>query len=522
MKNIIKITLTVAVAILATACYQSDDNYKYKNPRPEITITGVEKVYEKTAFIDVLKIEPEITSTVANPDFEYCWSIYTYYGDAASPPDVIPVRVISTEKTLDYLVKDKPQSYSIELKVTNKNNGQEAFAVTRMNVTSEFSTGHYILKEIDGKTDMDLHTPDNDLLTDLLLKSLGRRIEGTPNHLGLLGKYSYIDPLSSQIEVTTSLNVATDHEFNMINTADMSVIHNHDNMFYYDNPPAEKSLFSAFQNFGAIYFSDQGVYFATYDLIWGGGGSGKFGVRLAVPGGCRPSKHVVVNPYYSFFFDESQGRFMYIDMNAGVGIYNDEDAAGNTPEYKPNNIPHKLLYFGRSQVEMWTTNGFAVMQDKADAGKRYLYEMTLSYDTTNPIIEVRDMSGTKFAQADRYAINELQARVIYFVVNNQLYTYKIDDKLEEPLTLTGLAADEEITYLSNRYWLDGPEETQFNYLAVGTYKGGNYKVYLYEMVGGMPIGAPVRILQGEGKMTFMQYVTPDLTAENNDKYPSSY
>lgn len=517
IKNIFGSTLVLALALLLSSCYGRDDNYKYKEPRPAITISGVEASYGKTSFVDQLHIEPQITTTLDNPDLEYLWTIYTSY---ISPPEVVPVRTIGTEPVLDFPVNEKPQTYIIELKVTDKNNGLEAFASTRLEVSNEFSLGHYILKEIDGGTDMDLHLPDNDVIPDLLNKSLGARITGTPNHLGLLGKYSFLNEETAQIEVTTALNVATDTEFNMVNVADMGVIHTHDDMFYYDDPQQEESLFSTFNFYGATYVSDKGVYFTSYDLIWGSGGSGKFGTAMAIPGGCRPSRHIMAEQYYVFMFDELNKRFMYSDFNGTLYAYNNEDSQGNIPPYTPNNVPYDLIYFGRNQIGSNDPSGFAVMQDPNNPDKRYLYEMSLAGGQENPIISVSEITGLNFNRAERFAMNELQARVIYYFVGNQLYSYKIDDGVEEPITLNGFDAGDEITYLSNRYWQGGSDDN-FNYLAIGTYSGGNYKVYLYNVVGGTPVGAPARILQGQGKMRFMQYVTPLFTPQNGDKYPLS-
>ena len=90
------------------------------------------------------------------------------------------------------------------------------------------------------------------------------------------------------------------------------------------------------------------------------------------------------------------------------------------------------------------------------------------------------------------------------------------------MTLQGLGAGEEIVYLRNRFWTGGSEKN-FNYLAVGTQQGNRYKVYFYELQGATPTGAPVRILEGEGRLSSVHYITPEFEAiTSRTDYPLSF
>ena len=111
--------------------------------------------------------------------------------------------------------------------------------------------------------------------------------------------------------------------------------------------------------------------------------------------------------------------------------------------------------------------------------------------------------------------------MIYFVTDGKLYSYNINEKKETELTLQGLGAGEEIVYLRNRYWTGGTKD--FNYLAVGTHSGDRYKVYFYELQGATPTGVPVRILEGEGKVASVHYVTTEFDAiTSRTDYPLSF
>ena len=101
--------------------------------------------------------------------------------------------------------------------------------------------------------------------------------------------------------------------------------------------------------------------------------------------------------------------------------------------------------------------------------------------------------------------------------------YDLEQNTEEPLSLTDMVSEEEITYISNRYWTgDAVEDNNFDYLAIATHKDGKYKVYLYEILGGKPYGKPVRILEGEGKVVKMHYVHPSMTMNSYSDFPGSF
>lgn len=137
---------------------------------------------------------------------------------------------------------------------------------------------------------------------------------------------------------------------------------------------------------------------------------------------------------------------------------------------------------------------YAIFVDEKDVNQRYLYQLEMPSSTqyTNPVKEIVTLpANLKLNSADLYATNRTDTRAIYMVNNNRLYFYDVDNQEESPLNPEGLPADETITYLEHKYWSQTNDaEHNFNYLMIGTYKSGNYKVYMYEMLGGKPMGQP--------------------------------
>ena len=505
---------------MLVSCYETDDKYEAGK---EITVTGVESVYNKTALVDVLHIEPQIATTDPDCDLEYEWKLWQDYTGASSVPKDLVVDTISHERILDYLVVNKPQTYRVELKVTNNTTGQEAYAITTLNVTNDFSKGFYVMKDMGNAADMDLHTADGTAISNVIGKTQGAPMPGTPKSLGVYPKFSYDNKTTLKNEVTTTLNITTTEGFWVIDIADLSTACELETMFYFPGEPSTP-LFGSFVYYGAIYVSDKGIHYSPYDLVWGaGGGTGIFGSAIAIEKGYRLNINIASDRYYTYFFDELNGRFLTVNYNGMLNACSDQDAGGNTPAVTPNNIDNKMLYFGRNKIGT-TAVGFVVMQHPTDPTKRYLYEMTLNGLSTNPMLSKREITGLNLNEATLFANNELQSRVLYYATGSKVYRYLIDDQQENELTLTGFGTGEQITYLKNIYWTGAStDDGKFNYLAIGTQSGGNYKVYLYNLVAGVPTGSPVRVLTGEGKALKMHYITPEFTVDvGNYQYPIGF
>lgn len=127
------------------------------------------------------------------------------------------------------------------------------------------------------------------------------------------------------------------------------------------------------------------------------------------------------------------------------------------------------------------------------------------------VIEIQP--GSHFATATAFASNSQSAAVIYGVDNNKVYSFGLTGTTpEKELTFEGLPSNETITYVSNRYFSGYTDGNNFDHLIIGTQSGNNYKLYMYNMVGGEPVGAPVHVVSGTGKVHSVDYITPSVSS----------
>lgn len=522
MRNMMKFQAVFLLFFGMVACYDKDENYEYK-PKTELSVilNGLKKSY--TSLEDTLYCDPDIMVSDSAHELKYEWSIFTAY-DKDKTPEVVPVTVIGEEKVLRYPVTEKPNSYTVMLRVINENTAQEVCVYEDIRVINELSEGFYVMKEVEGDSDLDLHFLDGEKLENLLYRKNGVRLAGAPNSCSVLLKYSYIDTTTAAFVPTTALALATKEDFHIVDVADLGTIYSHENMFYGEVPGGEESLFACFHCYGTSYFSDKGTYFCYYDLLWGNGGSGKFPVATAINGGCKPNINICSDGSNVFFFDELNGRFLCIDANGGLYDYPDQEGI------PVNGIRHSLLFLGNTGGKQ-----VAIFQDADDAEKLWLYELELVVEdpwwggtmanTGNPITKVSEISNEKLKKAELFCSNETSARILYFVMEDQVYAYDIDNQTETLLNLDGLDAGEEISFIRHRYWgREADPEKNFDCLVVGTQTGNDYEICMYDLTGGMTTGSVARSFTGEGLAVGLQFVTPDfeVTSGFMGDYPVSY
>lgn len=511
---------------LATACYDDKGNYDYVEIS-KITTTGLEDSYSRIAYQDVLHIEPTVTSDRAGEEFDYMWTLNLTKGSGTTSASIkIELDTIGTERILDFPVNVNQGFYDLTLRVTNRNNGVDAFHVMSLSVITKFSEGFYFLKDMGNSTDLDLHMWDNSKITDIIQKAEGEALSASPVGLGLDPGYCFIDTETGKYVITKALTVCSENDVRILNVENMSTIYTHSTMFHSGVAPEEKPYYVWRNAYGVGYMSDKGAYFSAQASIWNLLGAGKFGFPAMVNDeeDSRPNKQGVYVGFYYFFFDELGDRFLYLDFNGGLSaLLNNVKDSQEDEKYTPNGIKHQLKFFVRNFTGNKNT-GYALFEDADVAGKHYLYTMALDDAPYNPIKKVTEIaSASKLNGATLCASNELKAKVIYFVTDNKLYMYDTDLNTEEELTPENLASGEEITYIGNRYWTQKDDtERNFDYLAIATCKDGKYKVHMYETLGGKTYGKPKYVFEGEGKIMKIHYVSPKMAMTSYEYFPGSF
>lgn len=500
MRNIFRILLFTP--LLFSSCFD-DDSTLGTTPVPDIVITGFDKEsYDVTSYSgETLTIEGLVETDYPENELTYKWFYYSDSEAIKAGSSPVKFHFVQEARTLNWEVNLRPDIYTFILEVTARN-GYTVQKTVKVHVTTAFSQGFYILKETaDGNTELDLYTADGNLSTELITAVEGAPLRGRPVSVSWSRNHGYINPDDNARGCCETLNVTTaDGDFRMYRTTDFVNTHDRSNMLY-DNAMdtsevpyffgTTSKLNVCITNYGlrtqdVASFSFSGVSVGCYKTAMGNGGS---------PFMAYDSR----NGYITWWSDREHG-FYYFE-NYGEDRFQRFSEDGIKASGLDNLVCLKCGY----NAGTYTT--FFIMEDTRTA-TRYLYLM--HYDSTEKemvVSECRRLSS-HLADAGVLSYNLLSATLLYCVDNNRIYAYNYENNDYVELNFEGLPADETVTFMQNLYDSEG-----HNLLAVGTQSGDAYKLYLYNILGGQPDGAPSHVVCGNGRLSGLRYISLNSTAD---------
>lgn len=498
--------MVVAVSLISHSCYEDKGNYEYTSSK-QVTVEPFEKDYSRITLKQMLNIEPVIKNEMKGDTYEYLWTAYPKVKPDQENDKGFKIDTLSTERNLNYLVTLKPGKYTICFRLTNKSkNDLGLFTTSELNISTEFSEGIYVLKELGGNSEIDFVNNNGEVSPDLMSKSLGESLKGKPISLSYLASMSYLDEMSSLYVEGRFVFPVSEDDMAMISTDDVTKLRGYEEMFY--SVPFQKEQPYCFYPgvyYGVGHHSSKGIYADPQWAIWGMMGSGLFSPKGKFIDDLNYELHfnTILGAQGTMAFDVKNGRFILIDGGASVGLFDDTKSL-----VKYTGIKEKLLFMGSSVVG--DSYGYAIFENTATS-ERSLYLMD-PLDLSSgeaPSTTIQPIpSSLKFSKATYFATCRKGASIIYFVSENKLYAYNVSSKTEQELSITGLPSYDAITYFDTMYSEIGASDKHYNYFIVGTTKGSTYTVSIYDMIGGIPSGASKRSFSGTGKVHTLQLVDP--------------
>ncbi|WP_099293217.1 MULTISPECIES: PKD-like family lipoprotein [unclassified Butyricimonas] len=523
MKRNIFGLLTLIATLLCTACFDDDSTGILQNIN-DIQISGIEETYECTAFIgESLNIIPVINGYSEN-DLKFVWTLYNgQTGKPDSDGNIIEPTIIGTEKQLSYPVNLSMGSYTLCLTVTSKDNNYSVSKLINLSVSTEFSQGFYVLKENEeGNSDLDLLTIKGEIASDILSKISGA-VKGKPRNLSINYGHFYINTDNDQIESTHTLTITTeDNEIATYRSSDLKLLFDRSNTLYDEMESDEKPYAILRSNTHSIYISSKGIRQIMADNLYIQMGlmpknTGRFGFPAIETGG---SPFIIYDhsSYGGYYYWDEINKSFWTGYMMGQGFAPLTKADGSGSELTQNLQNYKCLACGMNSYN--SPNGYFIMEDES-TGQRYVYIVKsltamAQYFSDRVILK----NNSHMAQANSFSVNGLSAKFIYCLDNGNVYACNLNspDYAETELSFEGIPAGEEITYITNQYWnaMMSDTKSNFNYLIVGTQNGDSYHVYMYNTVGGLPDGTPVKTIKGKGKLKNVRFLFGSGKFDEND------
>ena len=493
-----KFLLFISCVLSLAGCYNDDSRLASDDKWiGDIVIEKMDAV-NAIAYSTVLDITPTVNGYADN-QLTYAW--YIYGGEfSKETQDGYRTHPISDKKTLAYKVDLKAGDYTLVFEATEPATGYAVTSEVSLKVSTLFSQGFYILKETaEGDTELDLYNAaDQTHISDILASTQGEPMPGAPRFMSVVYGQAYIDPETTKSAYATGLFITSgQHEFSIFRTNDFLKIFDRSNLLY-EEMPADEVPYTATTAMYNFYFSSKGVRTGDTEVFGGEFVTGKLGYPMDE----GSSQFVQACDGNGFlYWNEQKHRLMYTNGSNVVTI-----------NYLNGQVPWDNLHAvttGWNHLAGENTMWYLL----EDTNKqRYLVVLNKKHE----IISLRPLnSGSHLAQADVVAGNALSAYCIYAVHNNQLYSYSLDENGSESaaLVVTGLPTGEKITYLSDVFF-----SKEFDYIVIGTQNGNEYALYMYEIKGGQPYGAPVHTIKGTGKVNNVRYVSQTPTWSFSPNY----
>lgn len=490
--------LFLSLTLTLASCIKDDSTIGFGDTN--INISGIQGSYDITTFNnELLEITPIITSSFSEDDLEYSWSYYDTNEALQIHQKEFKAKLLHNQKDLKENIGFRDGAYTFVFKVTSKSTGFSKSVMTQVHAASILSKGFCILKEnSDGNTDMDMYnTNTNTLISNMFATYQGNALSGAPRALDVLFGQAYMDTVTDKPTGSNLICVTThDNVVKWVNLQGFTTVMDESNNHYI--PVPGEVPYRTVQGDGSVFFlTNTGIYsaYTSSSKV-----SGVFGTMSGNGG----STHVVAVPskrHTMLYWNETTRSIALCNINGQEG-----KVESQLEGHPVTNTNMECLTCGVNKADGELV--YFLLKDRT-TDSTYLYYINATY-TRASLASVEKVSSTaNLTRGTSYTVNNNNAKVLYSLVNNKIYAYELKGRSQErEIAVSGIPADEQITYISNRYYIG---DNSFNYFVIATQKGDTYKVYFYNMLGEDIVGEAQKIFTGTGKFKSLNYIDPLIT-----------
>ena len=522
MKFIYSLIVTLLAGVCLISCYDKDNTI---HRLPDLEIGNVADGSVKTG--EPIRVTPKCMMGGEEVECTYKW--YRYHGSEPT--------LISEDANLEWRV-DTIGSVTLQVEATHVETGIQALLSFSYTIVPRINRGWLILKETaDGNTDMDVSLEQTDgveFASDVLTLALGAPMAGRPVSLLSTDNYLWYNPETGTSEKSQNcLTPVSEKDILMYRVADEKVLARGEDLFY-ELPNFSTGSIEAYMKLSG---SASLIYNGQVCLM----AQGTAAFMPALLGNYHLAPYLICYGY-------GNPMLVYDELNSSFGLIQASGSYTTTMEVKyftdayrdlddlkisPNGMNANLIYMGQTDgsvdPEHLTNCGtaYALMQKKDDPNNLLLYGLSSNEWYTGsygPIRFAREIPVSRceaFATADFYTMHQTR-NMIYFIKNNKLSYYDIDNDTFEMDVYTFAGDVTYCKYIANNYdynessWSGPLYDSRFDRLIVATSSGSAYTIHSFNwsVNGGLTLEPSLEI-KGEGKVRFMYWYTSSWRLFNN-------
>lgn len=481
------------MSLFFVACFEDDNKYDYAELN-SVTIEGIEEKYSKISHQDILSISPTVTT---ESEVEYVWELWT---SVRKDGIIYTPDTIGRAKDLSYEVNENPGTYYLVFNVTDKATKVTTTYRSTLEVSTINSKGWYLLKDegtTEKYTDYDFIYDGGRIDNWIAFYNDGKKLKGEAVKSIFSAKYSDATTGGGYSNIDVLIPVAKE-ELAVMEVSSGNVQKPLESLFF------ESLKVKNFQNIDILndgvnvnLVNDDAAYcFVTTNAT----------AFYPAYGNCRLSKGLR-GLFDVTYFDDLSKSFVYVIYGNLTRFLESSDAPISC-----NNMGADLIWSSTVNFKVkfrdWSWLSYALLKKNSEPDSYMILRLSLNdFMHNNPIKSVNILPSTSGLPSAEIIAANANYGVIYFVKDQKLYKYVIDNQHEE--AILDLPAGEKVTCMQHIMYPNPMSETygsKIDCFAIATYANGKYKVWLHEFDADnlKPLTEPT--FEGNGRVACINYV----------------
>ena len=397
---------------------------------------------------------------------------------------------VSRQQSWDYTVDRGIGAYKLRFCAKDRQTGIFAYKEYNLNVTTDMATGWWILKGDADGTDIDFFSATK-AKHDIVSSVNGKKLQGDPLNLHFTFAYWVFNESTLRDVQTNAVFAASSKDIVALDYFTGKIVANYEDLFV--DLPAQRNVQALFSGPSDVHVCVDNTVYTMYNSRYNV--YKQFIIKTLGDYRLSPYRHCS-HATLPLLFDEKTSSFCSVSRNSP----NLDFFADGTPS--PKNLDMDMVYMGGKSTTASSQGDVALAVMKKKNANEYQL-LTLngmpSSVSRNPVQQSSALnSSLQMLQASFLALNQ-NNNIIYFVKDGKLSACNLDNQTESEQDIV-IPAGEEVTYMEFlKYSPYGLNDSWFDYLAIATVKGGNYKLYLHPVSAAKVLPAE-KTFEGKGRV----------------------
>ncbi|RFS19226.1 hypothetical protein DVR12_23600 [Chitinophaga silvatica] len=478
----IYIFLAVMTSFAAASCTK-DKSTGFTSTLPAFGVSGIKDTINVFTHQDTLRISPQVLDS----------SLYDFYWTNISG-NFVSVNgnknvtdTLARTRELNYVVMLDPGPYYLVFNIRDKKSGVIKLVPIYLNVSTLNNDGWYLVKDNNGKTEMDFIHKAGRIDNWIATYNNGKSLEGNAVDAVFAPN---MRPTLTSANLYGGLVVISDKDAGIYRVSNGQATYSFDSMFF--SKPANRKPQRVFQPqnmSNLMLINDNKAYCMTKGTLF-----------TDLPQTYKPSPQVAVGSM-EVGWDLTTKSIMYFNAT------NYANMGSNGPDLK--NMTSDLIW----SIGYPGTRSVAMLLFKMPDGNGMLYKMNTLYQFLNgsekALIMVRDTLDATHGLLHANVIGgNYDSDYLYYAIGNNIYMTDVTT-VTERLQIT-LPEGETVTAIQHVKYpvpTSGVSSYTTDYLAVASYKANRYKVWLYKLTSTgtiQPLAQPT--FEGDGRVKRVIYM----------------